>query len=150
MCSFIVTNKEINDLNLVNCINKMRGPDYTNVEKINNFTFVHNLLSITGNFTKQPYINDDVISIYNGEIYNYQSFGNYTNDGECIYDVYKQFGDSFTKQLDGEFAIVVLDFNKQKLIFSTDTFKTKPMFFSFENGNIGISSYSLTGRIGVQ
>jgi asparagine synthetase B (glutamine-hydrolysing) len=120
----------------------MRGPDYTNVEKVNNFTFVHNLLSITGKFTKQPYINDDVVSIYNGEIYNYQYFGNYSNDGECIYDVYKQFGNCFTRELDGEFAIVLIDFSKQHLIFSTDTFKTKPMFFSFENGNIGIASYS--------
>lgn len=142
MCSFIVTNKEIHDLNSVNCINRMRGPDYTNIEKVNGFTFVHNLLSITGKFTKQPYVNGDVVSIYNGEIYNYQSFGSYSNDGECIYDVYKNFGDCFSKELDGEFAIVVVDFNKQQLIFSTDTFKTKPMFFSFENGNIGISSYS--------
>lgn len=142
MCSFIVTNKDINDLNSVNCINKMRGPDYTNVEKVNGFTFVHNLLSITGKFTKQPYISEDIVAIYNGEIYNYKSFGNYLNDGECILDVYKSFGNFFAKQLDGEFAIIIVDFAKKQLVFVTDTFKTKPMFFSFEHGNIGLASYS--------
>ena len=142
MCSFTVTTKQITDIDSVNCITKMRGPDYTNVEKVNNFTFIHNLLSITGKFTKQPHIKDDKVSIYNGEIYNYKTFGSYENDGECLLDVYTDYGDDFAKKLDGEFAIVVVDFKNSKLIFCTDVFKTKPCFYSIEGGHVGISSYS--------
>ena len=54
---------------------------------------------------------------------------------------YKKYGDEFTKYIDGEFAIVLVDIDKQKIIFSTDTFKTKPLFYSIENQNIGISTF---------
>jgi len=83
-----------------------------------------------------------MVAIYNGEIYNYKLFGSYKNDGESILDVYKNYGDTFARQLDGEFAIVVVDFKNNKLVFCTDIFKTKPCFYSVENGDIGISSYS--------
>ena len=56
-------------------------------------------------------------------------------------DFYKKYGDEFTKYIDGEFAIVLVDIDKQKIIFSTDTFKTKPLFYSIENQNIGISTF---------
>ena len=33
-------------------------------------------------------------------------------------------------------------FNSQKIIFSTDVFKTKPLFYSIENENIGLSTFA--------
>ena len=54
MCSFIVTNKNIENLDTVNFYSQKRGPDNTSIQKVNNITFVHNLLSITGEFTTQP------------------------------------------------------------------------------------------------
>ena len=61
MCSFIVTNKEINDLNLVNCINKMRGPDYTNVEKLL-YSITHNkeIINNLNATKKQEFINETI------------------------------------------------------------------------------------------
>jgi asparagine synthetase B (glutamine-hydrolysing) len=141
MCSFIFTNKEINNLEDINFYNKFRGPDNTNITKINGYNFLHNLLSITGDFTIQPFVNDNIICLYNGEIYNYQEFGSYNSDGECLIPLYKKEGFNFIKKLDGEFAITLIDFNKNIVIISTDTFKTKPIFYTLTNG-IGTSSYS--------
>lgn len=141
MCSFIFTNKEIVDVEYANYYNKFRGPDNTNITKINGYTFLHNLLSITGNFTIQPFVDGDIVCLYNGEIYNYQEFGSYNSDGECLIPLYKKEGFDFIKKLDGEFAITLVDFNKNIVIISTDTFKTKPIFYTLTNG-IGTSSYS--------
>jgi len=141
MCSFIFTSNEVEKLEDINFYNKFRGPDETKVEKIKDYTFIHNLLSITGTFTPQPFVNDGIICIYNGEIYNYESFGDFNSDGECLIPLYKEFGYDFVKKLDGEFAITLVDLNKNIVLFSTDIFKTKPIFYSLGNG-IGSSSYS--------
>ena len=61
----------------------------------NGFTFVHNLLSITGELREQPFVKDNVVCIFNWEIYNYKDFGDYGSDGDCLVDLYLEYGDSF-------------------------------------------------------
>jgi asparagine synthetase B (glutamine-hydrolysing) len=114
---------------------KFRGPDKTSTLQIKNDLFVHNLLSITGSFAEQPFRNasGDVVCIYNGEIYNYTEFGNYSSDGECLVPLYEEYGDEFVKKLDGEFAIVLVDYKNNKIIVSTDVFATKPIWITFED-----------------
>ena len=111
MCSFTVTNKDIN-LNKGNIFSSKRGPDHTRIENINNIQFLHNLLHITGDRITQPFIDNDIVCVFNGEIYNYKEFGNYRSDGECIIDLYKNYGLEFAKKLDGEFAICIIGFKK--------------------------------------
>ena len=142
MCSILFSTKKIDDLDSVNFFNKFRGPDNTNHEIINGHSFVHNLLSITGDFTIQPFKKNNIVVIYNGEIYNSDKFGNYKSDGECIIDAYLEHGNNFTKQLDGEFAIVLVDYDKNICLISSDTFKTKPIFYSLDTNDIGVSTYS--------
>ena len=150
MCSFLFTTITNFNLDFINFFLKFRGPDYTNVyEKYFNqkiFTFVHNLLNITGDFVYQPYFgknkeDNDIICIYNGEIYNYSDFGDYKTDGCCLIDVYKKYGENFIEKLDGEFAIILIDFSNEIIIMSSDIFATKPLWYSIENNNIGIASY---------
>lgn len=141
MCSFIFTNKEITDIKYINFFNKFRGPDNTNILVKNGYSFIHNLLSITGEFTIQPFVKDNVVCLYNGEIYNYKKFGDYNSDGECLIPLYLREGYDFVKKLDGEFAITLVDFDKNIVIISTDTFKTKPIFYSL-TGGVASSSYS--------
>lgn len=153
MCSFIFTSLTITDLIFINFFLKFRGPDNTNICKYNHnesiYTFIHNLLNMTGEFVNQPYTgkstmsnnNDDIFCVYNGEIYNYAEFGNYKTDGCCIIDCYKKYGDNFIQKFDGEFAIVLVDFSKEKIILSSDVFATKPLWYSIENNNIGVASY---------
>lgn len=143
MCSFLFTNKKVTDVKYANFYQKFRGPDNTNIvqDTENGFTFVHNLLSITGDRTNQPFSKDNVVCMFNGEIYNHLDFGDYKTDGECLIDLYLEFGDAFTTKLDGEFAIVLFDYRKGKLLLSTDVFATKPIWVSFTNDLFGVSSY---------
>lgn len=141
MCSILITNKKIEDLDSVNKYLKLRGPDYTNQLSLNGINFIHNLLHMTGDFKTQPFIDGDTVCLFNGEIYNYKSFGDFSTDGECLIPLYKQFGTNFVKQLDGEFCLVLVDFSKDILLFSTDVFSTKPIWYSIEDDHFGIASY---------
>ena len=110
MCSFLFTDEKIDDFDYTNHYMKFRGPDHTNYVEVNDYIFAHNLLSITGDFTEQPFINyeDEIVCVYNGQIYNYSEFGEYKSDGECLIPLYQKYGDKFIQKLDGEFAIVLL------------------------------------------
>jgi len=53
------------------------------------------------------------------------------------------------KQLDGEFALALVDFESDTLLFSTDVFSMKPLWFAKEEIDWGISSYkSCLERVG--
>ena len=142
MCSFFFTDKKVNNLDYTNHFMKFRGPDKTNVIEVNGQTFVHNLLSVTGDFVEQPFVDhdDEIVCVYNGQIYNYKEFGDYKSDGECLIPLYKKHGNKFVKKLDGEFAIVLVDYKDKKFIISTDPFATKPLWFSIGD-QLGVASY---------
>lgn len=102
-----------------------RGQDLTNKVQRGGFTFIHNLLSITGEFVPQPYEDDGIVCLYNGEIYNHKFI---KSDGENLIPLYKKYGTDFPKYLDGEWAIALYDFNKDLALFVTDLFATKPLW----------------------
>ena len=77
MCSFIFSTNTVVDLDKINTFNRRRGPDLTVRYKYHNYEFIHNLLSITGEFTKQPLIDDEYITLFNGEIYNHSELRTY-------------------------------------------------------------------------
>ena len=141
MCSFFFsTDNNISDINKVNHFLKRRGPDYTSVKVIDNMLFLHNLLSITGNFTIQPYTHhdDNYVCIFNGEIYNYKG----RSESEFIIEAYKDYGKKFVNYLDGEFSILIYDKLNQTIIVASDIFKTKPLYYSKNNDNFYVSTYA--------
>jgi asparagine synthetase B (glutamine-hydrolysing) len=141
MCSIYASTIGHQSHRRVNKLLRLRGPDKTNITQRERFTFMHNLLSMTGAFCVQPFVREDVICLYNGEIYNYRSFGDYKSDGECLIDVYREHGPAFAKQLDGEFAIILCDFKARRLIISSDIFKTKPIFYSVAGNEFGCCTF---------
>ena len=143
MCSFLFTDKEVNDFDYTNHYMKFRGPDSTNSIQVNEYTVAHNILSITGEFTQQPFVDhdDEIVCVYNGQIYNYDDFGNYKSDGECIIPTYKKFGERGFVTLDGEFAIVLADFKNNLLHLVTDPFATKPLWYGVDGDKIAAASY---------
>jgi len=143
MCSFLFTDKDVSDFDYTNHYMKFRGPDATNSIQVNEYTIAHNILSITGEFTPQPFVDhdDEIVCVYNGQVYNYSDFGNYKSDGECIIPTYKKFGERAFVTLDGEFAIVLADFKNNLLHLVTDPFATKPLWYGIEDGKIGVASY---------
>ena len=120
---------------------KLRGPDHLSKVQIENFHISHSLLSITGDIAPQPFTKKNIACLYNGEIYNHKEYGNYESDGEALIDAYLRDGALFSQNLDGEFAIALIDFSKNLLIVSTDTFSTKPIYYSLEDKVFGCSSY---------
>lgn len=138
MCSILITNRQISNLDQVNYYLKFRGPDHTGVHEHAGVTFVHNLLSICGTFTPQPFVDQNIVAMHNGEIYNY---GNYQSDGYALIPTYQTHGELFTQHLDGEFAVVVFDFDQQQAIISTDIFRTKPLYMAVNNREFAICTY---------
>jgi asparagine synthetase B (glutamine-hydrolysing) len=143
MCNLIVTNiLNTESVKNANTTGKLRGPDSENIIILNNILFLHNLLSITGDNIEQPFISNDnkIVVIFNGEIYNHNELYNNISESECIYQVYIS-GIENIKKLDGEFAIVICDFNLNKIFMIHDTFATKPLYLGLEDKLFCISSY---------
>lgn len=124
MCGFIFSTADFH-VQSANVFLQHRGPDMTNSMSSHGCHFVHNLLSMTGEFSQQPFINGNIHCVYNGEIYNAQG---YPSDGHCLIDRYLEHGVNFTKHLDGEFAICLVDFDKKLCMVSSDLFRTKPIW----------------------
>ena len=137
MCSFIFTNKSIDHDNL-NLLSSKRGPDHTQICNIDGFNYIHNLLDISGKRIVQPITKNNITLLFNGEIYTPIS----ECDTEIIIPLYKEHGKIFVEFLNGEYAILLLDRNKNKIFLYSDIFATKPLFYSIEYNNIGVSSYS--------
>ena len=148
-CSFLVTRSSATDedLHAANYFLKHRGPDATNVRWRRGVAFMHNLLSITGPFTVQPFVDrtNDVVALFNGEIYNFRELGvgeDLRSDGEALLPSYSKHGETFARVFRGEFAIAIADFKHDLLITMTDTFGTKPFWRASDaDGQWGISSY---------
>lgn len=120
MCGILVYKNSGNNFYI-----QKRGQDFTSKVSRHGFTFVHNLLHITGEFSPQPYEDDGIVCLYNGEIYNHKFV---KSDGENLIPLYKKHGSDFPKYLDGEWAIALYDFNKKLAVFATDLFATKPLW----------------------
>ena len=112
MCSILFTNKEITGPK-VNELLQKRGPDGIYTQSFGEYNFIHNLLSLTGNVTKQPVEQEGIIVTFNGEIYNYLDIDpSAKSDIYSIITAYKKYGDKFIQYLEGEFALILLDNNK--------------------------------------
>ena len=142
MCGIYCSNlSELSSGSFGEKIFNLRGPDCLSKIKIEQFHFAHALLSITGNLKFQPFVKNNIVCLYNGEIYNQEDFGNYESDGECIIDAYELYGTRFTKHLDGEFALVLYDTVNELIVVSTDVFGTKPLYYTLEEKMFGCGSY---------
>ena len=138
---------KLKDQNLkeLNKILKHRGPDdegYYNDEFV---SLAFNRLSILdldkGN---QPIIRDHIISIFNGEIYNYkeirqelESFGykfKSNSDSEIIASAFLKWGIKCVEKFNGMFAIAIYDKKNNKCYLIRDRLGIKPLYYSFQDG----------------
>lgn len=138
MCNFLITN--ILQIGNANFYQKFRGPDHEKSFIFDKILFLHNLLSITGDFYPQPYEDKDIIVCFNGEIYNYLDFGNFKSDVECIAYLYKKGLDEI-KKLEGEFAIAIYDKKLKYFYLIHDIFAIKPLFIGINGNKFCISTY---------
>jgi len=121
MCGFIVSKGGRGNAGFI----RRRGQDGTGYLERDGLRFVHYLLHVTGEPTLQPFVDGDVVMVYNGEIYNLPFT---RSDGENIIPAYREYGATFPKMLDGEFTIALYDFATDRALFITDRFATKPIW----------------------
>lgn len=141
MCGIFVTSRSFEQESVIKPLLTNRGPDATHSLVREGVTFLHTLLSMTGETTKQPITDGDVVCAFNGEIYNYRELGDFPSDSHAIISAYKGGNSKFTQMLDGEYAIVLADFSKSEIYFCTDIFGIKPLYYSIEGGDFSFSSY---------
>jgi len=132
---------------------KHRGPDALGVYEtsMNNkhIGLGHTRLSILDLSEKgnQPFVSDDekIHLVYNGEIYNFRELKDtylknesYTSntDTEVILKLYQQKGLAFLDLLNGDFAISILDENKNKLFLIRDRAGVKPLYYFHQNDEL--------------
>ncbi len=121
MCGFLVSKGGRGNSKFI----RRRGQDAIGRHVQGGLTFEHYLLNVTGPQTLQPFRDNDLVIVYNGEIYNLPYV---RSDGENLIPAYREHGILFPQFLDGEFAIAVYDFAADMALFITDRFATKPIW----------------------
>jgi asparagine synthetase B (glutamine-hydrolysing) len=141
MCGILVSNILLDREPQAYAAVKQRGPDLHNYVSWGGYHFLHALLSLTGDFTPQPVVDDEYAVIFNGEIYNFKDLGNYASEAHALIDLYRHCGERFFQNLDGEFVIIVIDKRRSEIIVATDCFGTKPIWFGGDKeGRFALSS----------
>ena len=130
-----------------------RGPDDEGYYLNQNIGLGHKRLSIIDLETgKQPIHNEDqnLWIIFNGEIYNYielrselvakgHQFRTHS-DTEVILHLYEQYGEKSLNLLNGMFAFVIWDKNKQELFAARDHFGIKPFYYYLDDNKFVFAS----------
>ena len=112
----------------------------------NNIFLLHSRLSIIDldERSNQPFEKDNLVIIFNGEIYNYIEIRKKliklghifktNSDTEVIIEAYKRFSHKCVDYFEGMWAFVILDKKKKSYFFSRDRFGEKPLYL-LELGN---------------
>lgn len=159
MCGIIaIANlKLFSELMLKDAIKSLyhRGPDGNNiwVSEDKKTVLAQTRLAIIDLETGTQPISDnkeEITIVVNGELYNYQELRkdlinkghNFktNSDSEIALYLYKEYGLSFIKYLRGEFAIVIWDQNKERLIAVRDRFGIKPLVYSIVDEQLFMAS----------
>ena len=157
MCGFLVVGSSELELQVFNdALNQAayRGPDHQHVSINNGITWGFNRLSIMDLSSKgnQPFVYKDCVLVCNGEVYNYHSLKamletDYTfksgSDCEVLIPLYHKYGiEILCKFLDAEFAMVIYDAKKDKILAARDPMGIRPMFYGYhkEDGKICFAS----------
>ncbi|TSC54557.1 MAG: asparagine synthase (glutamine-hydrolysing) [Parcubacteria group bacterium LiPW_30] len=133
---------------------KKRGPDDCGILKFPKCILGQTRLSIVDlNGGHQPMRDNkkNIAITFNGEIYNYRELKkdlmekghlfSTNSDTEVILKSYIEYGLECPKHLDGMFAFVIWDEEKQVLFITRDRFGKKPLYYAFdENKNLILAS----------
>jgi asparagine synthase (glutamine-hydrolysing) len=130
-----------------------RGPDRTGRFSDGTCVLFANQLNITGlDDNQQPVSSEgeEVVSVLNGEIYNYKDLNNHlrsaghairTNcDTETLNKLYLAYDTECFARVHGIFGAALYDRRERRLILARDRFGQIPLFFCSEGGRIHFSS----------
>ncbi|MDN5102797.1 asparagine synthase (glutamine-hydrolyzing) [Aliarcobacter butzleri] len=126
-----------------------RGPDFQNSIKIGNKQFGHTRLAIIDldEEANQPMVFDDILLVFNGEIYNYKELIHVEHlecktksDSEVLIRLYQKYGFDFLNKLNGMFSFCIYDMKKDLCFCARDRYGKKPFFYYFKDNKFIFSS----------
>ncbi len=135
-----------------------RGPEGTRIQTfLDQVTLGFTRLAINGlnSSGMQPFIYNDIVTICNGEIYNYKEIAakynfTLTSGSDCevlpqLYEYFHERPELFWRELDGVFAAVVLDIKRGTLMVGRDPYGVRPLFIGTCPSNSRFSDYEFLG-----
>tara|TARA_B100000965_G_C19602670_1_gene763757 strand:+ start:10301 stop:12166 length:1866 start_codon:yes stop_codon:yes gene_type:complete len=154
IAGFVIRNKEIlNNFNLktMYSIMKNRGPDNQGSITYNKKNYYLSLISSRlaildlDKRSNQPFKIDNLVLIFNGEIYNYIELRNFlkkknikfktASDTEVVLRAYQFWGKECVKFFEGMWSMAIKDTSKNILFLSRDPFGEKPLYYYYDNKN---------------
>jgi len=150
MCGIVGTNCNPNvDFLKITNIMKSRGPDNTSTKQINENMFGHTRLSIVDldSEANQPMIFEDILIVFNGEIYNYDELKISeklkcitTSDTEVLIRLYQKYDIDFLHLLNGAFSFCIYDIKKDRYFCARDRYGKKPFYYYLKDNKFIFSS----------
>ena len=138
---------------MANKIQQHRGPDNQSIWKDNFIALAHQRLSIIDltDAANQPFVKNNLIIIFNGEIYNYKELQikliNEKNvhfvtasDTEVVLEMFNHFGKTSLDYFIGMFAFAIYNVENKSLFIARDHFGIKPIFYTLINNSFAFSS----------
>lgn len=130
-----------------------RGSDAFGSYEDDRAALYHNRLAILGiEDGQQPVFNEDktIISVTNGEIYNYRDCAislrklGYVFSDSCDTNIipylYEAYGTEMFHKINGQFALAILDKKNDQLILARDRLGEKPLYYRKIDTNVYFSS----------
>ena len=126
-----------------------RGPDFQKNIKLGYKEFGHTRLAIIDldKEANQPMVFDDIVLVFNGEIYNYKELIHVEqldcktqSDSEVLIRLYQKYEFDFLNKLNGMFSFCIYDIKKDRYFCARDRYGKKPFFYYFKNEKFIFSS----------
>ena len=131
-----------------------RGPDDSGIYIDNTIGLGHRRLSIidTSSAGHQPFFSENgrYVLVFNGEIYNYQSFYpelkskgitlKSGSDTEVLLQLYELYGMEMLHKLNGMFAFAIWDIQEKKLTLCRDRMGVKPLYYCIHQNTLYFAS----------
>jgi asparagine synthase (glutamine-hydrolysing) len=153
---FHLNNKQVDQNQLIKMrdIMEHRGPDDSGIYIDKTIGLGHRRLSIidTSASGHQPFVSDNgrYIIVFNGEIYNYQSFYpelkskgialKSGTDTEVLLKLYELYGLEMLDRLNGMFAFAIWDTLERKLTLCRDRMGVKPLYYCIYRSTLYFAS----------
>ncbi len=151
---FVSSGEDATELAISQMTNTLihRGPDDGGYDVLRNASIGHRRLSILDLSTaaSQPMRshNERYSIVFNGEVYNFDQIARRlpsvtfrsTGDTEVILEAFVHWGPDFVKELNGMFAIAILDRRDGDLWLFRDRFGVKPLYYAVKAGVFAFAS----------
>lgn len=116
-----------------------RGRDGNGIYEDEFVQLIQTRLEITPCKIELPFQTQRYVLLFNGEIYNWQSFEG-LNEFDSIIKGYEKYGSELLDKLDGQFFILIYDKINQKIITFNDEFKINSCYYDYFDESLILTS----------